>query len=235
MKIVLFDLDETLVKSGCRNYALMQICREIAKLSDKKPKEIWNRVIQIWYHEKNKSIKYDWDSHIKKLCSQLKIKKRFNYEKVIKSNLHKAKLFPDSRPILAYLKSRNYCICIITNGLKKYQLPIMKHLGLLKYISRIYSPHDGIIKPNPKIFSQKLDFKSVALYTDDQLYQGICLGKKIKTKTALIARTYKGNKKAFLKNKIKHELKEQNFRISIRQLTPDYILTDLRQLKRILK
>jgi len=133
----------------------MQICRKIAKLANKNPKQIFTQVINIWCKEKNPKVKYDWDSHLEKLCSQLGIKKKFNYEAEIKRSLNKAKAFPDTIPVLKYLKAHNYKIYIITNGLKKYQLPIIRHLGLLKYISRVYSPYNGVLKPNPKIFKNQ--------------------------------------------------------------------------------
>ncbi|HLC63315.1 MAG TPA: HAD family hydrolase [Candidatus Nanoarchaeia archaeon] len=236
MKIALFDLDETLVRAECRNYALEVICQDISKKTKIPVKILSNSLIQIWHQEKDPRKKYDWDQHIKKLCSEVKVEFIYNYETSIKKNINKAKLFPDVLPLLKYLKKNKYKICIITNGLKKYQYPIMKKLGLLKYISKVYSPHQGFLKPDPRIFNNELKNKQVSFYADDQLYQGVFLARKIHTKSILIDRKFKAkNLNSYLRNKLSNELKERRFDVSLKHLTPDYIVNDLRKIIKILE
>ena len=234
-KIALFDLDETLVQSDCRNHALKLICEDLSWRTGIWTKELFNKLIKIWQKEKDNKKKYDWDYHIAKLCSQLGVKKHYNYEKIIKQNLNKAKLFPDAIPILKYLKSHGYKISIITNGLKKYQLPIIKKLKLLKYVSKVYAPNNGYLKPDKRIFNHDFENRKISIYIDDQFYQGIYLGKKLKAKTFLICRDFHSKKTRFIREKLKSEALERKFNVQIKNVTPDYIITDLRQIKKYIK
>jgi len=236
MKHVLFDMDGTLVTPHCRESALQEIAAKIAQHAGLEPQEIYQQMIEVWHHERSIIKKYNWDAHIRTVQKKFQVRRPYSYVHYINKHLREARMYADVPSILEFLSRQGYHLYMVTNGYKQYQLPILKKLNLLKYFEKIYTPYDNVAKPNLKIFKDEINGCDVALCVDDQLYQGIYLGKKLHAKTCLIARSYHHQPlKKFLRVKIKEELQEQRIPVSISQLKPDYIVNDLRKIRKILK
>lgn len=236
MKHVLFDMDGTLVTPHCRESALQEIASKVAQLAGLEQQEIYQQMIDVWHHERSIIKKYNWDAHIKKVQKKFQVRQPFSYVRYINKHLKEARIYPDVLPTLDFLSKRGYHLYLVTNGYKQYQIPILKKVKLLKYFEKLYTPYDNIAKPNIKIFKNEINGCDVALCVDDQLYQGVYLGKKLHAKTCLIARSYHHQPPLkFLKAKVKEEMQEQSIAVSMQQLKPNYIVNDLRKIKQILK
>ncbi len=60
---------------------------------------------------------------------------------------------PGAHEVLRSLKSRGHTLVVVSNGYHKYQLPVLRTLGLDVYFSDIYTPEQvGAAKPSPGIF-----------------------------------------------------------------------------------
>lgn len=236
MKHILFDMDGTLVTPHCRESALKEIAAKIGQGAGVDPQTIYHQMIETWHHERSIIRKYDWDAHIKKVQRKFQVRRKFSYVHYINKHLQETRAYPDVIPTLDFLSRQGYHLYMVTNGYRQYQTPILKRLRLLKYFEKLYTPYDNIAKPNVKIFKNEINGCDVALCVDDQLYQGVYLGKKLGARTCLIARNYRRQPlQRFLKSKIKEELQEQPIPVSMHQLRPDYIVNDLRKIKHILK
>jgi len=79
---------------------------------------------------------------------------------------NKKNLFPYTIEILAYLKSKNYRMHLITNGFESVQLKKIKHSNLSDYfIEVITSEASNSLKPNKEIFDYALKISKAKLAT----------------------------------------------------------------------
>ena len=67
-------------------------------------------------------------------------------------------LVPGALEILEYLRVKNYCLHIITNGFREVTYRKINHSGIRPFITTITSADDvGIRKPHPAIFQHALE------------------------------------------------------------------------------
>jgi len=192
-RLVIFDLDDTLIDfSKYEEYAINFMFKRLKidykdfdyLLFSKIDKELWSKKIF-----ENINVKIS-DIPIKRFeifFNKLKIS---NVSITLANELFMEGLIdavfeiPESNQILNYLKSKNYIICIATNGIIKLQKTRALKTSFSKYIDQIVvSEEIGENKPSPKIFLKILKDNNVshkeAIMIGDSLKNDILGAKNI--------------------------------------------------------
>ena len=157
IKAILFDLDGTLldreasveqfISTQYNRFTLAQYCI---------PKENYiSRFIELDCRG------YVWkDKVYQSLVSEFSIKKLswqdllHDYENQF---IHSCVPFPDMHSTLDILKTKEYLLGMITNGLRRFQTRTIQGLGIEKYFEVIlFSEVEGVRKPDAKIFYRAL-------------------------------------------------------------------------------
>jgi putative hydrolase of the HAD superfamily len=83
----------------------------------------------------------------------------------------KQQLFPHTHEILTFLKEKQYCLHLITNGFEKTQHQKLKHSGLSGYFEEVVTSEKSMyVKPQKEIFDFALQL------TGAQLSESIMIG-----------------------------------------------------------
>jgi FMN phosphatase YigB (HAD superfamily) len=146
--IIFIDLDNTVMINPFRSKIFPYVCKKISSQTDRNPLEILNLIYE--EHARRKADPtmvprrvMDWDEIVKEVSIRLGTTWTIPLEKLVTRYAH----FPYIRIIdnadkvltkLALPGRRR--IVAITNGLSKYQLPVLKSLGLLQHFDELLSP-----------------------------------------------------------------------------------------------
>ena len=166
--IIFFDLDGVLVSNKFfTTYYLDKVIEELSEINISLNRQdlllkIFNLFNSLLISNNNEErVKaFDWDELIRIL-----FKKKYGLEWTNKieqfynSTLLKDYVFLYSDVInnLKWLISQGYQLSLISNGLSKYQLRVLKVLDIDQYFQNIILPdHVNDIKPNPRIFNYGL-------------------------------------------------------------------------------
>lgn len=79
-------------------------------------------------------------------------------EEYVEKTAIRTRLFPETKPIIDYLKGKNYVLSIMTNGFKEVQYPKIERSGLEPFFDYIFiSEEIGFNKPDIRIFEYALN------------------------------------------------------------------------------
>jgi len=171
---VIFDLDNTLIK---HDYEQLSI--NISEHLGIKDQVAFRRQLDSMFQEsskyiKNKIVKIEYfASIIEKFIPMLKDVGVNGIEFLdMIDRYHTGTLMEDAKEVLDYLYDKGYQIVAFTNWFSKYQLNILKKLGIAEYFERIYSWDDYYAKPNHFAMLRALegtDAKKNVMIGDDVL------------------------------------------------------------------
>jgi len=180
LKAIFFDADGTLVNLiECERQALESVFDNIGTEYKNEYQDIFRHIEQtIWDNESYNGIPVSRENvftyRFKILFDNLNI----DYFDYIKANdffklglAGSVALINNAVEVVEYLHSKNYLLCVVTNGLIELQRPRVVNSNIGKFISHIMvSEEVGAHKPNPLIFNTLL--KRICLNPCDVIMVG---------------------------------------------------------------
>ena len=135
MKIIIFDLDDTLIDEQKFVQSGLEIVSK--KISKEFLKENIRKKLNIIFNKFGRGKVFDI------FFQNLTTKKNINkYVKIYRKHLPNIKLKKEAKKILKKLKKKNFSIYILTDGNKITQRQKIKKLNLTKYFKKIYVTHE---------------------------------------------------------------------------------------------
>lgn len=158
-KWITFDLDGTLMQNPFIDHVFVEIEQTILAHCG-----TCHDVTAVLFaeHEKRMKMKniaaaYDWDDIVHHYLSANNITCSIDVEALVQKHSEQPKVYLLENDILETLDQlvfNGFSLAVITNGFKKYQLPVMNELGLTDYFQKIITPEKmGVGKPDPRMFA----------------------------------------------------------------------------------
>lgn len=139
MAIILIDLDGTLVHSGSWRPVFFEMCKKVGREAGLDPLEIW-KFVKAKSLELIRALNYrgfDWQYVFQLVASELGVREVPDLLKTLEAHLSTFSTNEGAYEMLEKIKKRGHRIEIATNGLSTYQLPVIKALGLDRYIDGV--------------------------------------------------------------------------------------------------
>ncbi len=204
--VLFVDLDDTIIRGPFETAVFPIIFKKISEKSGLDVKEIRHLIVEEnRYRQHNKrfsaTLAMDWDDIVQKVASKLSVRLPHNivleivknhtsnkYIKVVDNAdmiLKKMKLNEPSRPIVAS-----------TKGLRKYQMPVLKALNILKIFDDIITPDKfNSLKDNVKFYGTWPKITKLQITFGDHYEDDIFYPRKFGFKTILKNREIKSKLK----------------------------------------
>lgn len=158
---LLIDLDNTVMSNPFRTKVFPEICKEFASRVDRLPSEILDLIHQ--EHKKREQDPkisavdvMDWDAIVRQVSRQLKTDFEPSVVDLVINYSHPPfiKILDRADIVLSTLKAKNRRRIVgITNGLTKYQLPVLRALDLLRYFDDLLTPdRTGYLKSSKEFY-----------------------------------------------------------------------------------
>ncbi|MCK9526303.1 MAG: HAD family hydrolase [Limnochordia bacterium] len=98
---------------------------------------------------------YNWDEIIALVASRLGFTGHIDVAALVRQFCTPEHIYayPEVHETLEYLSTTEHPLVVLTNGFRKYQLPVLEALGVAEFFDEIYTPEvNGIAKPEPGFF-----------------------------------------------------------------------------------
>lgn len=151
-----FDLDGVVMENpfnfGVFPHILQRIvkhCQRTAAGQGKDPETLREEIFKHLLTEHKKRFlsdttftAYDWDAIVEELTTYYGYPERFDVADLVKAYCHEPYIRSHDRAdeVLQKLKAQGWKIGVVTNGYTRYQVPVLKTLGLYPLIDQIVTP-----------------------------------------------------------------------------------------------
>ncbi|WP_096274251.1 HAD family hydrolase [Paucisalibacillus globulus] len=192
-KWITFDLDGTLMQNPFGKWVFPEIVSIIKKeinqeydimsliLGEHERRMSQNRILEA----------YDWDNIVEDLLFELgNSSLKIDIEELVQKHSVSPKVYLLEDNIIESLKSlEGYSLAVATNGYLKYQLPVMKEIGLDLVFDEIITPEQsGYAKPNYKILDS-LNKEEIYGHVGDRIDHDIVMANKMGITSIFINRS----------------------------------------------
>lgn len=193
-KWITFDLDGTLMQNPFVGWIFPEIEATICKHCSTEI-EVKKRLVD--EHNKrmseNKIVEaYDWDDIVKELICEEKLSLEIDIEELVQKHSTTDKVYLLEQGILDVLRSlkhKGYMLAAVTNGYYKYQMPVIKILGLDEYFDEVITPDNvGFGKPDGGMFTHLKQDGQIIAHIGDRIDHDVCVGNVLGVKSILIHR-----------------------------------------------
>jgi putative hydrolase of the HAD superfamily len=225
---IFIDLDGTIMKFPFKRKILSYAIRELSEQTNTSPLKIKGMLMDKEYaREKSLSDRrYDWDDIVREVARELGTEWKHDLGKIAEeSSISNSFIYPRTKRTLRGLRKSGYTLYAATNGLYRYQNPILEKLDLRKYFDYIIAPDkDGYYKNENEFFRPYMPKQGFSVMVGDEYGYDVYYPKKFGLKAVLLRRP-------------------QNYRWSLEGATPvgsdaeepDAIIYDISELPRALK
>lgn len=182
-----FDLDGTVLADPFGRLVVPVIDAHFAPALDGEPaSEIIARRQRALYERGERLAVFDWDAHTRWLADATGL--RWTADVAALADAVAAKLipaqrqrfvFPDVRPALQSLRASGWRLAAVTNGFARYQVPLLRRLGLHDLFHAVIGPDTaGHVKPDARILDPLGPGARVRAHVGDLLAQDVCLARE---------------------------------------------------------
>ncbi|MEW5865592.1 MAG: HAD family hydrolase [Bacillota bacterium] len=122
---------------------------------------------------------YDWDDIVARVAADLSIRAgasstpRLDVAGLVRYYCEvpgMVSLLPEAREVLSSLHENGYVLSVITNGYRRYQLPVLQALGIEHFFDMVITPEEvNATKPQPQIFRSAWSGRLAPLHVGDDL------------------------------------------------------------------
>ncbi|MBM7601906.1 FMN phosphatase YigB (HAD superfamily) [Virgibacillus halotolerans] len=248
-KWITFDLDGTLMQNPFSKWVFPEIATNI-QAGSKSEKDIQKLIInehELRMSEKKVVQAYDWDDIVESVLSNMNIPEKVDVESIVKKHSFKPKIYLLEEEIidnLEGLKNIGYNLAVLTNGYSKYQLPVMKELGLECVFDEIITPDIcGYAKPNVGMVQSLNGEGEVVAHVGDRIDHDIIMANQLGITSFFINRelpqyiekvpVHKRNRCENILSICKDKWESENSLISIpfqNDCIPDIVVSSLEEL-----
>lgn len=184
-KWITFDLDGTLMQNPFGKWVFPEINR-IVKKENKYAKDIHSQLVLEHKSrmDKDKIVEaYDWDDILQEVIKRNGLQINLDIEKLVISHSISPKVYLLEEDLLASLekfKEKGFSLAAVTNGYYKYQLPVLKTLGLLPYFDLVITPdREGYAKPNIKMLKRLIEKATIVAHVGDRIDHDIVFSNEL--------------------------------------------------------
>ena len=153
--IVIFDLDDTLVKNPFGKGVLPHIQRIMSQEGRRTDCARAFRRETVRLRREGRLVdSFNWDLVVRNIVRANRVRIGIDVAELVRtySKTPFASLEPGANELLKSLQESGHKIVILTNGYEKYQLPLIESLGLKNYDLLVSPDKIGYIKPQPEAF-----------------------------------------------------------------------------------
>ncbi|MBP1912129.1 TIGR02253 family HAD-type hydrolase [Thermococcus stetteri] len=178
MRAVLFDIDGTLLtEMPLIQLFLPQVYDRLSRRFGISKDEARERFLDEIFGRRDTYDWHDWNFFFRLFDLDLQ------YEELMERYPHKLHVYPDTIPVLEWLRESGYKLGAVTSG-PEYQRLKLRLTGLLDYFDAVVTREDvKAIKPEPKIFLYALEKLGVepgeAVMVGDSLSQDVYGAKNV--------------------------------------------------------
>lgn len=151
---ITFDLDGTLMQNPFMKWVFPEIVATIQEELDKE-EDVWKLILDEHLKRMTEGRlleAYNWDDIVEEVLVALGLSIKINVEELVTKHSIDPKVYALEVGILDNLKrlaERGYSLAVVTNGYYKYQMPVMRELGLDSAFEEIITPEQcGYAKPH---------------------------------------------------------------------------------------
>lgn len=120
---------------------------------------------------------YDWDDIVNLVAGSLGYREPIDVAALVRQHCTPEHIFayPEVAETLAHLKTTPHPLLVLTNGFRKYQLPVLEALGIAGFFDAIYTPEvNGRAKPEPEFFLEpRVHYPGLHLHIGDTIIHDI--------------------------------------------------------------
>jgi FMN phosphatase YigB (HAD superfamily) len=153
--IVIFDLDDTLIRNPFANGVLPHIQRIMSREGRKLDyvKEFRQEMVRL-RREGRLVDSFNWDLVVRNVARANRVRVGIDVAELVRTYCRApfASLEPGANGLLKSLQDRGHIIVILTNGYERYQLPVIDSVGLTNYDLLVSPDKTGYIKPQSEAF-----------------------------------------------------------------------------------
>ncbi|WP_048152143.1 TIGR02253 family HAD-type hydrolase [Palaeococcus ferrophilus] len=188
VRALFFDIDETLLSErSLIMLFLPQVYEQISRKFGITKGEARERFLAEIMGRRDTYDWHDWNFFFRMFNVDLR------FEELLRAYPHKITVFPDTKPMLEWLREHGYRLGIITSG-PEYQRLKLRVVGLDGYFDTIVTRDDvKAIKPEPRIFLEALKRLGVepeeAMMVGDSLTQDVMGAKNVGMRAVWINRS----------------------------------------------
>ena len=156
--LLTFDLDGVLMKNPFSTGVFPEVTRRLGTVSGLSHKEIMARILDEARERVGKRDivgAYDWDGIISLVAGELGYSERIDVAELVRSYCTKEHIYyyPGVPETLDILSKQGHTLVALTNGYKKYQLPVLEGLSIARFFTEICTPEVcGFAKPEVGLF-----------------------------------------------------------------------------------
>ncbi|SET06632.1 haloacid dehalogenase superfamily, subfamily IA, variant 1 with third motif having Dx(3-4)D or Dx(3-4)E [Oceanobacillus limi] len=191
---ITFDLDGTLMQNPFIQWVFPEI---VSAFQQELNQDININKIIVAEHElrmkENKVVEaYDWDDIVARTIRKLNLSLKIDVAHLVEKHAVEPKVYLLEQNIinsLEELKRQNYSLAAVTNGYAKYQIPVMKELGLYTLFNEIITPDRcGYAKPDSRILNTLKKDGEIMAHIGDRIDHDVVLANRLGIKSVWINR-----------------------------------------------
>lgn len=201
-KWMTFDLDETLIKNPFEKWVFPEIK---ALLMDESDINIVRTLVsrhKALLEDEAYAAAYNWDEILQEVLTANNIPIHIDIETLVKKHavVPKVYLLEDNiKETLLHLKECGFSLAVITNGLYKYQFPVLEALGIAGLFEEIITPTEtGTGKPDMKMVEKLLGTGELIAHVGDRLDHDVSFSNQLGALSVLIDKNMPADIKTLL-------------------------------------
>lgn len=193
-KWIAFDLDGTLMQNPFVSHVFPEIEQRAIELDAR-----LNGVTQHLLQEHKSKMEcgqyaeaYDWDEILSLYLLANNIQEPINVQEILMKHCKPPNVYLLEKSILNVLeklKSKGYALAVVTNGFKRYQVPVLEVLDLKRHFDVIVTPEEArYAKPDREIFANLMDSGEVVAHVGDRIDHDVVLANNLGVRSIWINR-----------------------------------------------
>ncbi len=174
-KWITFDLDGTLMQNPFVGYVFPEIERRLLEQNGKLEQIVQQFVLE--HESRLKAEKYaeayDWDGIVAHYVKMNQLAIKIDVEEILRDYCIAPAIYlleDNLSEILEELREKGYLLAVVTNGFKKFQLPVMDVLKLTSHFDIIVTPEEvGYAKPDKRVYGSIMELGEIAAHVGDRI------------------------------------------------------------------
>jgi putative hydrolase of the HAD superfamily len=193
-KWITFDLDGTLMQNPFVDHVFPEINRRVLLGNGMLENVVGHLVTEHETRLKDgrTAAAYNWDDILKCYLNVNKLEMSIDVVEILNGYCMEPSsyLLEDSiYEVLDELKKSGFSLSVVTNGLTKYQLPVMNELKLTEHFDMIVTPQEaGFAKPDKRVYDAVLKLGEIHAHVGDRIDHDVISANSIGVRSIWLCR-----------------------------------------------
>lgn len=156
--LLTFDLDGVVMKNPFSTGVFPEVTRRINEATGVPRQDIMKSIIEEARSRMGQGrmvAAYDWDEIVELVARSLGFTERIDVAALVRQFCTPEHIYayPEVYETLEHLSTTEDSLVVLTNGFRKYQLPVLEALSVARFFDEIYTPEViGAAKPEPEFY-----------------------------------------------------------------------------------